>query len=119
MFTRTKPLVTLTALSILLCGGSAVANETGTRSASSSASQQASLNLHSAAEEERLRVREEELRLVEWARKERERKAADEEKLRFARRQRAEETFGGPQSSCTIRPVMSDGEIEACRRAGR
>ena len=103
----------MTALSIGMCAGSALANGGESKPSTQKVSLTASVD------EEKARQREEEMKLVEWARKERERKAAEEEKLRATRRQRAEETISGAQGACTIKPVMSDSEIEACRRAGR
>lgn len=75
--------------------------------------------LQKAEEEERARSREEDLKLIEWARRDRERKALEEEKARQARKQRAQETLGSARPACMIKPVMSDAEIESCRRAGR
>ena len=108
------------SMSIGLGVGNASAGDPAPKpSMTSSATQQAMLSVQSSADEERIKQREEELKLIEWARKERERKAADEEKLRLARKQRAEETISGTHGGCTIKPVMSDSDMEVCRRAGR
>lgn len=52
-------------------------------------------------------------RILEKAKRDRERQAAEEEQRRAARRQSAIAQV--PRSSCVVKPVMTQAEIEACR----
>lgn len=61
-------------------------------------------------------VLQEDEKLAALAVRERERKAAEAEKERLAKQQRAQQAQGAQGGGCVYKPVMSDDDIAACRR---
>lgn len=69
-----------------------------------------------AEREEKARRRAEDERLAAQAVRDRETKAAEEEKARLLRQQRSQQALGGTAGGCVYKPVMTDAEIAACKR---
>ena len=64
----------------------------------------------------RARQRAEDEKLAAQAVVDRERRAAEEEKQRVARHQRAVQALDSTGGGCVFKPVMTDAEMAACRK---